>query len=206
MGRSFVNRIGRPASTIRPKDGRDGCDSAIADEIERIADRPLTPGDVQALKNALFDESDGFQAVLQSERAYLVIGIYSGAEKRRFRTVKDVLGQRRADDHAFLLADLPDFARNLALKFHVLARRVDYVVGVFEHNRGGHEWEAGALSAPSLRRKTWVLKRAYPTDAEERRAFDAMIAHFFDLLAEEGQLIEWRTDAELREGTRSKVP
>lgn len=104
------------------------------------------------------------------------------------------------------MKDVPDFARNFALKFHVLARRVDYVVGVFEHDRGGHEWEAGALSAPPLRRKTWALKRAYPTDAEERDAFDAMIAHFFELLSEEDRLVEWRTDAELRERTRSEIP
>lgn len=160
---------------------------------------------MQALENPVFDEPVGFSAVLHSERAYLVIGSYVPEEERRLRTVERVLDGRRADDHAFLLKDLPDFARNLALEFHVLARRVDYVVGVYEHYRGGHEWEAGALSAPPPRQKTWVSKRTYPTEAEEREAFDAMIAHFFDLLAEEDRLVEWRTVAELRERTRSEV-
>lgn len=50
------------------------------------------------------------------------------------------------------------------------------------------------------------LKLTYPTEAGEREAFDAMIAHFFDLLAEEDRLVERRTDAELRERTRSEVP
>lgn len=77
---------------------------------------------------------------------------------------------------------------------------------MFEHNRGGHEWEAGGLSSPPLRAKTWAAKRAYGTESEERDAFDAMIAHFFELLAEQGQLLEWTTDEELHDRVRIDVP
>lgn len=180
--------------------------AAILDDLEAVTDRPLTPEDVQALKHALFEEPAAFTEILFSDRAYFVIGSYNTGEEKRLLAVKQVLAGRRPDDHAFLMKDVPDFTRNFALKFHVLSRRVDSVVGVFEHNQGGHEWEAGALSVPPLRAKTWALKRAYATKAEEREAFDAMIAHFFDLLAERGQLLEWTTDAELHKQTETEIP
>lgn len=187
--------------------------SPETDEVESIlaaldeaTDRPLTPGDVGRLKEALFENRTAFRDVLYSDRSYFVIGSYGAEEERRLETVKDVLAGRRSDDHAFLMKDVPEFTRNFTLKFHVLARRVDHVVGVFEHDRGGHEWEAGALSSAPLRGKTWALKRVYATKEEERAAFDAMLAHFLELLNERGRLVEWATDEELRERVASRIP
>lgn len=104
------------------------------------------------------------------------------------------------------MKDIPEFAQNFTLKFRVLSRRSDYVVDVFEHNRGDHGWKAGALSSPPLRAKTWAAKRAYATESEEYDAFDAMMAHFFELLAEQGRLLERTTDEELHERVRADVP
>ena len=180
--------------------------AAILDDLEAVADRPLTPEDVQAFKDAVFEDSAAFTDILYSDRAYFIIGSYNTEEEERLLSVKQVLTGRRTGDHAFLMKEVTEFTRNFALKFHVLSRRADFVVGVFEHNQGGHEWEAGALSLPPLRTKTWALKRTYATRAEEREAFDAMIAHFFDLLADHNQLLEWTTGTELREQTKSEIP
>ncbi|MFC7232882.1 hypothetical protein ACFQMM_18775 [Saliphagus sp. GCM10025308] len=175
----------------------------VLDTLETTADRSLTPEDVQALKRAVFEDHNAFIRVLYSDRSYFVIGSYGDEEETRLVAVRDVLDERRSNDHAFLMKEVPEFTTNFALKFHVLVRRVDTVVGVFEHNRGGHEWEAGALSHPPLREKTWALKRAYENREAEYEAFDAMIAHFFELLDEDGRLLEWSSESELRERTDS---
>lgn len=180
--------------------------TAILDDLEAVTDRPLTPEDVQALKNTLFEDAAEFTKILYSDRAYFVIGSYNTDEEKRLLEVRQILTKRRSGDHAFLMKEVPNFTQNFALKFHVLSRRTDFVVGIFEHNRGGHEWEAGALSLPPLRTKTWALKRAYTTKAEEREAFDAMIVHFFNLLADHSRLIEWTTDTELHEQTKTEIP
>lgn len=179
---------------------------SILDALDEATDRPLTPDDVGRLKGALFENRAAFRDVLYGDQSYFVIGSYDAEEERRLEMVKTVLDGRRPNDHAFLMKDVPEFTRNFTLKFHVLARRVDRVVGVFEHDRGGHEWEAGALSAAPLRGKTWALKRAYPTTEEERAAFDAMLAHFLELLDERDRLVEWTTDEELRERAETRIP
>ena len=178
----------------------------VLDALETTADRALTPADLQALKRAVFEDPDTFSRVLYSDRTYFVIGSYGGEEESRLETVRDVLEQRRPADHAFLMKEVPEFTTNFALKFHVLARRVETVVGIFEHNRGGHEWEAGVVSTPTLRPKTWALKRTYRDREAEYEAFDAMIAHFFAWLDEEGRLLEWTTEAVLRERTATDIP
>ncbi|WP_331232242.1 hypothetical protein [Natronorarus salvus] len=178
----------------------------ILNDLKEVADRPLTPTDIQDLKDALFESDAVFSRVLESDRSYFVTGSYNPREEQRLLAVKQALAGRRVGDHAFLMKDVPAFTSNFVLKFHVLIRRTDVVVGVFEHNRGGHEWEAGALSEPSLRRKTWILKRKYATEKEEREAFDAMLAHFFELIDEHGHLLHWRTDTELIEHTESEIP
>ena len=127
-------------------------------------------------------------------------------QQRRLVAVTQILANRRAGDHAFLMKNLPAFTQNFALKFHVLIRRTDYVVGVFEHNRGGHEWEAGALSSPPVRHRTWILKREYPTTEAEHEAFDAMIADFFALIDELGQILLWTDEAELEELAENEIP
>ena len=43
-------------------------------------------------------------------------------------------------------------------------------------------------------------------EPEERTVFDAMIAHFFELPAEQGRLLERTTDEERRKRVRTAVP
>lgn len=63
---------------MRSEDGLGKRVPDVAGDIERVADRPLSPEDVQALKDALFDEPAAFSAILASERTSS-----SGATLRR---------------------------------------------------------------------------------------------------------------------------
>lgn len=46
--------------------------AAILDDLETVADRALTPDDVQALKRALFEEPAVFSEILYSDHSYFV--------------------------------------------------------------------------------------------------------------------------------------
>lgn len=157
----------------------------------------LTPEQYQRLKDAVFGET--FRKIVFSDRSYFVLGSYGEAEKRRVDLVKSHLNDRPGS-YAFLMTEVPDAWEFWTTKFKILADRADYVVGVFEHTHGGHEWEAGYLDQPVYRRTLYVLKREYETEAEEREAFDGMFAHFVTLLDDQfGNVYRWRNDDELRE-------
>lgn len=182
----------------------------IASAIDLFVDEPLTPQELERLKRTLYEERTVFEDVLESGCSYLLIGSYgterrSGAELDRLERVEFVLDNRHDGHHAFLLRDVPALADNFVLTFYVLCLRVDFVVGVFEHNEGGHEFEAG-LVAPTNDCDLWALKREYDTGAEERDAFDAMLAHYFELLESKGRLLRWRTEGELLELARTEIP
>jgi hypothetical protein len=50
------------------------------------------------------------------------------------------------------------------------------------------------------------LKREYPTTEAEHEAFDAMIADFFALIDELGQILLWTDEAELEELAENEIP
>ena len=133
--------------------GNDEQIAVILDDLEAVADRALTPDDIQALKRALFEEPATFPEILYSDNSYFIIGSYNTDEEQRLVSVKQLLTERGPDNHAFPMKDISEFTQNFAPKFHVLSRRSDYVVGISEHNRGGHEWEAGVVSSPPSGRK-----------------------------------------------------
>lgn len=178
--------------------------------IRTLLDEPLSPAELERLKRTLYEERAVYEDVLASDCSYLLIGSYgteerSGAELDRLERVRFVLDNRHDGHHAFLLRDVPALAGNFVLTFYVLCLRVDYVVGVFEHNRGGHEFEAG-LVAPTNECDVWVCKREYDTEEREREAYDAMLAHYFELLESKGRLLRWRTEDELLELARAELP
>lgn len=119
--------------------------------------------------------------------------------------VRDVLNRRHPDHHAFLLSDLPDFYSSWVVQFVVVAKRVELVVGVFEHGAGGHEYEAGVLTL--LRpHELWILKRAYDTEMAEHEHYDGMLAHFFDLVDDRNEFREWTTESELERLATVEIP
>lgn len=174
---------------------------ALQQVIEETADysgkRAVTPEQHQRLKRAVF--GDAFDDLVASDRSYFVIGSYDEGEKRRLLLVRDALAGRGPGTHAFLMDDVPEAWEFWTTKFKILASRADYVVGVFEHSRGGHAWEAGYVDHERFRRKSHVLKREYETEEAEREAFDAMFAHFLAALDERGRVYPWSDDDELRE-------
>lgn len=159
--------------------------------------RAVTPEQHQQLKRAVF--GDAFDDLAASGRSYFVLGSYDDGEKRRLILVRDALAGRGPDTHAFLMDDFPEAWEYWTTKFKILASRADYVVGVFEHSRGGHAWESGYIDHERFRQKSHVLKREYETEAAEREAFDAMFAHFLAVMDGFGRVYRWSDDAELRE-------
>ena len=188
----------------------DGLVTDVGDAIRRFLDEPLTPAELERLKRTLYEGRTVYEDVLTSDCSYLLIGSYGTEERERveidrLERVRFVLDNRHDGHHAFLLRDVPTLAENFVLTFYVLALRVDYVVGVFEHNEGGHEFEIG-LVAPTNAADVWALKREYDTEAAERDAYDAMLAHYFELLDERGRLLTWESEDELLEVARNGVP
>ena len=82
-------------------------------------------------------------------------------------------------------------------KFRILADRVDYIVGVFEDDAGGHANESGIIVTDPYRSRTYILKRAYETEAEERTAYNAMQANIFTIIKGTGGLYGWTDRFEL---------
>lgn len=183
--------------------------AAIADEVQALRDTKLTPTEYEDLKRTLTSDVV-LEPLLYCDCSYLVLGSYgtdamNQAEKDRLAMVRDTLHDRHPDHHAFLLADLPEFTPNWVVQFVVAARRVDYVIGVFEHNVGGHEFEAGTLTLLDAH-ELWVLKRAYETTAQEHDHYDGMLNDFFELAAERDQLRTWTSEAELRALAAQEIP
>lgn len=181
-----------------------------ADAVATLLDRKLTPEEFETLKGGLSDEVV-LEALLYGERSYFVIGSYGtderdGAEKERLVTVRNTLEERHPDHHAFLLDDLPEFYPNWVVQFFVAVRRVDHIVGVFEHSFGGHEYEAGVLTPLSHLHEMWILKRVYESESRERSHFDGMMADFFGLVAERETYLEWSTERELKRLAAEEIP
>jgi hypothetical protein len=173
----------------------DELDEIVEKTVEHSAKDRLAPEQHQKLKDAVFGPE--FRDVLFAEVSYFVIGSYGSDEKERLQRVRDSL-QERDGGYAFLMSEMPEAWDYWTTKFVIFVERADYVVGVFEHNRGGHEWEAGRLDKPEYRPKTYVLKREYETEERERANFDAMFAHYLAKMDERlGQLHRWRTEDEL---------
>jgi hypothetical protein len=180
-----------------------------SEAVRTLLGRKLTPAEYADLKRGLSDEAV-LEALVYSERSYLVLGSYGtderdGEELRRLTAVRDVIDDRHPGHHAFLLSDLPEFHPNWVLQFLVAARRADHVVGVFEHSVGGHEFESGALALLQSV-DLWLLQREYETEAAEREQYDGMMADFFELVERRETLRRWRDDSELVALAATEIP
>ncbi len=145
----------------------------------------LTIDEYRTLRRALHED---VLDVIAADRSFFVIGSYDEAERRRLEKTVDRLYN---EGHAFLLDDTFEAWENWTTQFKIYADRATHVVGVFEHADGGHEWEAGYLDHPEYRRKTYVLKRSYPSMEPKAEPFDGMMAHYMLLVHRRGNLVEW---------------
>lgn len=170
--------------------------AVVSETADYVGTEAVTPEQYRDLKRAVFGAE--FSALAFSERSYFVIGSYREDEKRRLRTVRDEL-RTRENAYAFLMDDFPEAWEYWTAKFKILASRADHIVGVFEHSHGGHVWEVGYIDHEEHRRKSHVLKREYESRVDEREAFDAMFAHFLEVMADLGRVYPWTDEAELLE-------
>lgn len=180
-------------------------ESVVTETADYAGKEAVTPEQYRDLKAAVFGAE--FGALAFSDRSYFVIGSYDDGERYpldgtgeryRLELVRDQLRARDAA-YAFTMDDFPEAWEYWTAKFKVLASRSDHVVGVFEHSHGGHAWESGYIDHEEHRRKSHVLKREYASEETERKAFDAMFAHFLETMAEQGRLYPWSDETELLE-------
>ncbi|WP_435156654.1 hypothetical protein [Haladaptatus sp. DFWS20] len=167
---------------------------SIVDETKRYSAKDtLSRDQYRRITRALDNDLERF---LLSNRTFFVLGSYGNRERERLTAVKNRLNR---DGYAFLMDDMPEAWEFWTTKFKVLANRADYIVGVYEHADGGHEWEAGYLDHEEYREKMHVLKREYvDLDDPTEEPFDGMFAHFVQLLNRLGRVGFWdgRTDAD----------
>ncbi|WP_248516556.1 hypothetical protein [Salinarchaeum laminariae] len=170
--------------------------ASVFDETRELsATETLTPEEYQAIKRAVF--GDVFQGIVQAETAYFLLGRYDDGEKeRRLEAIKARLDDRDGA-FAYLMKDVPEAWEFWPTKFRILADRADVIVPVLEDTDGSHEWEFGVVSGPNYRPKVHVLKRGYPTEADEHDHFDALPAQFVDVLDRDGRVFRWDSEAAL---------
>ncbi|PSQ51470.1 hypothetical protein BRD20_11110 [Halobacteriales archaeon SW_8_65_20] len=166
-----------------------------------IEDIRLTPSEHQRIKDLVTGRE--MQRIKQHDRRYLIAGASgeTGAATRR-ELVYEELADR--DDAVSMQLEefglTPEAIKLWIRVFDILCGRATHIVGVIEDFDGGYVWELGLLFAPSYRRKTWILKRAYTDEATERARFDnGMAASHVELLLTDNRCCEWTSEPELRD-------
>lgn len=178
----------------------------LIEDSEAYLGDELSPEEIERLMDAAMAD-ELLRDFGYSDVAYLVIGNFDKPQKARLRSVRDELASREGSHFAFLLDEIGDQVwENFVVKFKIFADRVDFVVGVFEDNEGGHELELAELDRERYQRKTRAFKQEYLTVEAERDAHDAMLAHLFEIMDNRGQLYRWETEAELLELVAEYVP
>ena len=164
----------------------------VAEETKHhSAKNGFEPSEYERLKTAVHDD---ILPLVQSEWSFFILGSYDDTERERLRAVQNRLNEI---GHAFLMLDTTEAWDYWTTQFKILATRATYIVGVYEHTDGGHEWEAGYLDHHNYRHKTRILKREYETEEAEYDAFDGMFAHYIQLLDRLGYVYFWETEEEL---------
>jgi hypothetical protein len=186
--------------------GRETDPKRLIEDSETYLDDELTPEAIERLMDAAMTDTL-LRDFGYSDVTYLVIGNFDEPQKTRLRSVRNELADRGASHFSFLLDEIGEQVwENFVVKFKIFADRADFVVGVFEDNEGGHELELAELDRERYQEKTRVFKQDYLTIEEERDAYDAMLAHLFEIMENRGQLYRWETEEELLELVAEHVP
>lgn len=104
----------------------------------------FAPDEYERLKTAVHDD---ILPLVRSERSFFILGSYDDAERTRLRSVEDRLDE---EGHAFLMLDTTEAWDYWTTQFKILATRATYIVGVYEHADGGHEWEQAISITTSI--------------------------------------------------------
>lgn len=170
--------------------------------IDRLGEQPgetLTPERVEAIQTAMHEDLGRFI----DTTSYFVLGSYGEEERRRLEAVRDQLASDAtpagADDDvdAFLMDEILDISEFFTSKFKLLASYADHIVGVYEHSKGGHAWEAGYIDQPAYRELTRAFYRIHETDEAQYEAYDGMFAHYLLSMERVDRAQTWETTEDL---------
>lgn len=165
-------------------------DEVVA-KLGNVPGEELTPEALEEIQTSMHEELGRFIY----GTTHFVLGSYGEAERPRLETVKTVL---EGEEHtAFLMDEIHDVTEFFTSKFKLLVSYADHVVGVYEHSKGGHAWEAGYVDQPDYRRRTHLSYRTYETDEEQFEAYDGMFAHYLLSMGRVDRVESWRTTEEL---------
>ncbi|MFH5799889.1 hypothetical protein [Haladaptatus sp. CMAA 1911] len=167
----------------------------------------LSPDEYYRIKQ-LLNDPDQLNRISTSSVSYLILGNYDDegdfSKKDRLKLVRLSLNERDPGAYAFLMEEIDEaWGNEFITKFRILSDRVDYIVGVFEDDAGGHANESGIVVTELYRSRTFVLKREYETKEEERAAYNAMQANIFAILDRTGGLALWTDRFELVEEAKN---
>lgn len=129
--------------------------------------------------------------------SYVVLGSYKDGYIRRTSAVENELN-KRTESYAFLMGDLPDLnirdiLPQFRIKFHLICKNVDYVVGVYEDELGGEIEEFGKVSDMYLK-KSYILAREY----EDENPYSPPTESDMKTLELNDRLYWWSDEQELR--------
>lgn len=176
--------------------------------IAELGDQPgetLRPERVEAIQTAMHENLGRFIETT----ACFVLGSYGDEERPRLEAVRDHLAKEAApsdaddDVEAFLMDEILDISEFYTSKFKLLVSYADHIVGVYEHSRGGHAWEAGYIDQPTYRERTMAFYRTYETDEVQYAAYDGMFAHYLLSMERVDRAETWETTEELLEAVRT---
>lgn len=177
---------------------------AVIERLSEQSGETLTPERLEAIQTAMHEDLGRFVGAT----TYFVLGSYGEDERPRLETVRDELADsgRTAVDgdvEAFLMDEIHDVTEFFTSKFKLLASYADHVVGVYEHSKGGHAWEAGYLDQPGYRQRTQAFYRLYESQDERYEAYDAMFAHYLLSLERVDRAHGWDTTEDLVAAVRT---
>ena len=153
---------------------------AVIDKLGSTPGETLTPERVEAIQTAIHEDLGRFI----NTTSYFVLGSYAEGERPRLEAVRDQLASEAqpsstdGEAEAFLMDEILDISEFFTSKFKLLVSYADNIVGVYEHSKGGHAWEAGYIDQPMYRDRTRVFYRSYETEEEQYAAYDAMFSHY----------------------------
>jgi len=161
----------------------DSGDEGVDAVVGRLGEQPgetLTPERLEAIQTAMHDDLGRFI----DSTAYFVLGSYGDEERDRLEAVRDELvsevvpSDSEEDVEAFLMDEIHDISEFFTSKFKLLVSYADHVVGVYEHSKGGHAWEAGYIDQPEYRERTGAFYRVYESEDQQYEAYDGVFAHY----------------------------
>jgi hypothetical protein len=177
----------------------DAGDQAVIDKLSEQPGETLTPERLEAIQTAMHEDLGRFI----DATSYFVLGSYGEDERPRLEAVRDHIASEvppanpDSDVDVFLMDEIHDISEFFTSKFKLLVSYADHIVGVYEHSRGGHVWEAGYIDQPAYRERTRAFYRVYETDEEQYAAYDAMFAHYLLSMERVGRSRTWETTDDL---------